>query len=318
VAGALHGNRSFIPVDLQKEESDLIFRGPFGSGGAEGGEVWVYVLLEHQSEPDPAMPLRLYLYIGHLWDSQRREWERKSVPLKARRLDPVIPLVFYTGEKAWSTPLRLADLMDAPAELKRFVPDWETLFLNLHRTPPETLGRFATAVGRALQVLRAEKAPLEELERVLKEAMTGLEGLAESQVAQWLRVAWYLVLLVFHRRDTGEYTALQQIIMEQAQQSKFRIREEAVQMGMTMAEFCRQEGEARGRTEGEARGEARGLRQALEEVLAIRFGPVPADVRAAIEAADAGSLRAWHRAALTADSLAEVAITPPDSLPAPS
>ena len=66
-------NRSFIPADLQKQESDLIFRVPYRSGTSEGGqEVWVYVLLEHQSRPDPFMPLRLLVYMVHIWDSQRR------------------------------------------------------------------------------------------------------------------------------------------------------------------------------------------------------------------------------------------------------
>jgi hypothetical protein len=49
-------------------------------------------------------------------------------------------------------------LMDLPPELERFVPDWETLFLNLRQTPPETLTRFASAIGWALRVLQAEKA----------------------------------------------------------------------------------------------------------------------------------------------------------------
>ena len=31
----------------------------------------------------------------------------------------------------------------------------------------------------------------------LDEAMTRLEGLPEEQAGQWLRVAWFLVLLVF-------------------------------------------------------------------------------------------------------------------------
>ena len=66
-------NRSFIPADLQKEESDLIYTVPFRGG--RGRAVWVYVLLEHQSKPDPLMSLRLYLYMGELWDTQQREWE---------------------------------------------------------------------------------------------------------------------------------------------------------------------------------------------------------------------------------------------------
>ena len=77
-------NRSFVPADLRKQESDLIFLVPLR--GTRRQEVWVYVLLEHQSKPDPLMGLRLYLRVpaeggwGQLWDEQRRGWEDRRTP----------------------------------------------------------------------------------------------------------------------------------------------------------------------------------------------------------------------------------------------
>src|SRR5438105_2220207 len=115
--------------------------------------------------------------------------------------------------------------MNVSPELERFIPSWETLFLNLRRTPPEALTRMAASVAWALRVLQNEREPLEGLRRVLAEALTGLEGLTEDQAAQWMRAIWYLVLLAFHRREPGEYTVLQQQILEQARNSKFRLRE---------------------------------------------------------------------------------------------
>ena len=38
-----------------------------------------------------------------------------------------------------------------------------------------------------------------ELERVLKAAMAGIEGLSEEQVGQWRRCAWFLIQFVYHR-----------------------------------------------------------------------------------------------------------------------
>src|SRR5262249_59742544 len=112
--------------------------------------------------------------------------------------------------------LGLADLTHAPAELERFIPGWETLFLNLHRTSPETLTRVATAVGWALRVLQAEEAPREQLEQVLAEAMAGLEGLTEEQAGQWVRGAWFLVLLIFHRRPEADKIALMARLKQRA------------------------------------------------------------------------------------------------------
>src|SRR5262249_24554057 len=74
-------NRTFVPADLRKRESDVIFRVPFLDDAAtEERPVWVFVLMEHQSEPDPFMGLRLYLYMGQLWDLQRRGWEDRHEP----------------------------------------------------------------------------------------------------------------------------------------------------------------------------------------------------------------------------------------------
>src|SRR5208337_3839217 len=61
-------NRSLIPADLLKQETDLIFRIPFRTDSNEVGvAVLIYVLLEHQSKPDSLMGLRLFLYLGELW-----------------------------------------------------------------------------------------------------------------------------------------------------------------------------------------------------------------------------------------------------------
>jgi hypothetical protein len=57
-------NRSFIPADLQKQESDLLFRVPFVQQSGQEETIltiWVYLLLEHQSRPvDGAATALLY------------------------------------------------------------------------------------------------------------------------------------------------------------------------------------------------------------------------------------------------------------------
>jgi Putative transposase, YhgA-like len=284
-------NRSFIPADLRKQESDLIFLVPLR--GTRRQQVWVYLLLEHQSKPDPLMGLRLYLYMGQMWNEQARGWEDRRTPLARRRLRPVIPLVYYTGKKRWSTPIGLTRLMTLPAALERFVPQWETLFLNLRATPPESLTQLATAVGWALRVVQAERAPRREIEQVLREAMAGIEGLTAEQAVQWLRVAWFLLLLVVNRR---EESGLAELLLAEARQSKFREREVVTRMGRSILE------------QAEARGEARAKRDSLALVLAARFGALPATVEAALSAAGPERLDGWIERAATAATRAEVGI----------
>jgi hypothetical protein len=92
-------NRTMIPPDLRKQESDLIFRIPYrAQREGEAWEVLIYVLLEHQSTHDAQMLLRLLLYMAQLWAEQKRVAEDAGVPEGQLRLYPVVPLIFYTGE----------------------------------------------------------------------------------------------------------------------------------------------------------------------------------------------------------------------------
>ena len=93
------------------------------------------------------------------------------------------------------------------------------------------------------------------------------------------------------------------MIEAQAEVSRFRLREELTQMGKTMAQVVAE----RGRAEGEVVG----LRRAVEGVLESRFGPLPADVEAALARADLDTLDGWLRRAATAPSLEAIGIEAP-------
>jgi hypothetical protein len=215
--------------------------------------------------------------------------------------------VFYTGEDAWNGPIHLTGMMETPAELARFVPQWETLFLNLRRTPSEALTQLGTAIGWALRVLQAEQEPLAALEQVLAEAMQGLEGLSEELSGQWLRVMWYFLLLSYHRRSSEEYAVLSEEIRQQARASKFRVREEVIAMSQTMAEYVEERAE-RAAAEAAERASKQTARDMLKTILTARFGKVPTNVEAAIEKADVETMNAWAQTAATAETLDEVGI----------
>jgi len=289
-------NRSFIPADLQKRECDLIFRVPARHAVEGATEAWVYVLLEHQSRPDREMPLRLLSYMIQLWDAQRREWEDRRVSVVERRLCPVIPMVLYTGSDSWTASMRLVDLMSGGPDFARFVPSWETLFLDVRHVSLESL---SSAIGWALTVMRQSDAPHERLRAAVLEALRGLEALPESDAGQWLRAVWYLVLAVFHRGEPSGYNELHTLVVSGARQSKFGLQEEVDQMSMTMAEFVADEA---------ARCKVVGTRNALVTMLETQFGRLSHDTTNSIDRADEETLLAWVRAAVGAKSLAEIGI----------
>ncbi len=122
----IHINRSFVPDNLREQESDIVYRVPFRDE-SKMEELLIYILIEHQSTIDTTMGFRMLFYMTQIWDFQRREWESNNVPRSQRRFRPIVPIVFYTAEQTWQTPVSLSAQMDLPATLSEFVPTFNTL-----------------------------------------------------------------------------------------------------------------------------------------------------------------------------------------------
>ncbi len=292
-------NRSFIPDDLHKQEADLLYRVPFRVGT---GEVWIYVLLEHQSKPDKTMGLRLLGYMVEIWQAQQRGWKDNHTPYAKWKLFPILPLVFYTGKRKWKTPLSLAALMDVPTLLKPFTPAFETLLLRLHETPPDTLMQAGSAVAFALRALQAADEPKEVLEQALHEVVSLLDALPQSAKAEWSWAMRFLYLLVLNKRDADEQEELKDV-MEEAVLHK---RDEYKEVKMTGAQALINQGKREGRKEGRQEGKQEGRLEIILEQLEVRFGPLSEATVASVNALPANRLSAITRRILTAASLAEL------------
>ena len=88
-------NGSYVAEDWRERENDVIWRVRWG-----GEDLYVYLLLEFQSEPDRDMAVRLLTYIGLLWQDLRRSGAIASDAL----LPPILPVVLYNGERQWRAP----------------------------------------------------------------------------------------------------------------------------------------------------------------------------------------------------------------------
>src|SRR5579884_3017017 len=144
---AVRINRSLVAPDLLKQEADLIFRAPYRD---HSGHAIVYLLLEHQSRPDPDMAYRMLGYMRDLWTEGDRA--RKSQAGRRAPRPPIVPIILYTGRRQWNLPRTLVALPDAPEGLSRFGPRFDVAVLNLRERQPETLQ--GSAVAASLRVLR--------------------------------------------------------------------------------------------------------------------------------------------------------------------
>ena len=301
--------QSFIPDNLRKQESDLLFLVPFRDPEAEKvRKVMIYILIEHQSTPDRVMNFRVLFYMLQIWDRQRREWIDEEIPKGQWNFRPVLPIVFYTGEQSWAKMLSMSELMDLPKALERFVPQHDTLFLNLRTKSSEELIAYDHPFGYLLQVIQKENATKEEVTEVIKLAVKQFDSLPLEQQHQWAKLMYYLILLIYHRRVPGEHNELISVVTESVGE-KLR-REEVEKMGKTTAQVLIEEGIERGIKQGKRQGIIQSKQEDLFELMQVKFNSVPKQIEDRIKTIqDIDELTLLFRRGLTAKNIDEMGIS---------
>ena len=257
-------NTSFLADDLRERFADIVFKVPLrGESGPK--ELFIYILIEHQSTVDVKMALRVNSYMNHILDLQSREWESNDVPASQQRLRPIIPIVFYTGEQGWNAPLTLDAIMDIPDVLSEFVPQFKILLLDVKGTDDAILTQSGHPLGWLLTVLKKENASEAEIRGALIEALSQINTLGEAQRQQWEKAISYLLLLILHRRPVDQHEDLKAVVQDQIPLSR---RKDVTDMVYTMADRLIKQGEKRGiergREEGIERGREEGIERGIE------------------------------------------------------
>ena len=268
---------TFVPDNLRKQESDLVFLSPFLEQAQDvERDVMIYILIEHQSKPRWEMGFRMLFYMTQIWDRQRRGWLDEKIPEKQWRFRPILPILFYTGKANWNAPLTVTALMDLPKALEPFVPQHKTLFMNLKTTDPEKLVTEGHPFGWVLRVIQKQDAKKEEFAETLRLAAANLDKLPEEEKNQWKKLMYYLLLLIRHRRDEDEQPELISLVNETVKDH--RRREEVAKMGRTGAQALMEEGKKIGIGLGIEQGALRASQGALLKFMKARFSHVPSAV----------------------------------------
>lgn len=101
---------SFVDEELKERHADLLFR-----VAVAGQDAFVYLLLEHQSEPDALMPYRLLRYLVRVWERWLAEHPG------ATTLPAIVPLVLTHASRGWTAPRTMHELYGLdPAVLRDF------------------------------------------------------------------------------------------------------------------------------------------------------------------------------------------------------
>lgn len=224
-----------------------------------------------------------------VWERHRNLWNRRKTPKAERKFPPILPIILYTGDTPWKTPIDFADLVDLPEELKSFVPRFDILFFGVKQIATEALTEKDHPFGWLLALLQKENADENETRAILSEAVSHLRSLQETDPTQWKEVLSYILQLVLHKRSAEEHPTLIELIAERSQDT------EVTPMAESMADVLIQQGQIRAR------------REDIIMFLQHRFTSVPEPIRNTINATEnIGELNRLFQNALAAQTLDDI------------
>ena len=300
---------TFIRRDFRHVESDIVLSAQLRPAGRKGSprRLLIYLLIEHQSEPDRLMPLRLVDYVVQIFNYQLRQWSRSQKSLSNFHLQPVLPIVLYTGTRSWPSVGTLADLIERGQEFRDLTPIVEKpFFLNLTSLSESDFSK-GRCFGSVLRLIQQRRAGTAEFEALLEQVIGHLESMPEADRLRWLDLVSYIHAMIYHERRPAEHGRLHRAI--EASVATDTHRQELVQMGKTIADVIRDEGMKEGIKEGIKEGEIRSKRETLLRLLEARFGKPAADVHDVVESTtDIEQLDTWLERFATAKTLKQVGI----------
>lgn len=303
VKGARLASSEYAGSSFRQKRSDLLFETRLGKSKA-----FVHLLVEHQSEFDPWMPLRILEYSLEVW----RRW-LKLHP-RSRSLPIILPLVVSHAPEGWRASPRFSSLYGLASELRRsvgpFAVDFQMGVKDLANASDERIRALAMdALGRiTLLALKHARTSKELGERILEWAQLaeqvavaphGLDALAEIVEYLWSvgNVPREVVPDVVERLQVSERT--RRIFMTTAEQLFEHGMKKGVEKGLV-------QGIEQGIEKGIEQGVEQGERGLFLRVLVKRFGPLPQEIETRIANASSGDIEGWTLSLLDARTLGDL------------
>jgi predicted transposase YdaD len=293
---------SFVDPALRSHHADLVF-----SVRAGGEPLLVYTLVEHQRRVDALMAFRVGVYMMRLWEHVVREEPARTT------LPAIVPIVVHHSATGWAAATRFDALVALPEPARTAVlphtPCFSFRLVDLSAGGASELLREAlTALGRV--VLWALEVAGDDARMEVEVAkLTGaLDEMLAAPGADGALTALLRYLCVTHpSRQPAEIVEMIERTVETAQKEKV----------VDVLDVFRKEGRVEGERVGRLAGRAEGRAKTLLELLAARFGPVPAEVKARVLAAKEPTLARWALRVLTARSMEAVFTAPARHAAAP-
>ena len=273
---------SYVTDDFRHRADDVVWR-------VKVDESWVYlyILIEFQSNVDPYMAVRMMVYVGLLYQDLIRRGEM----LVNKHLPPVLPIVLYNGDGKWTAATDMAQLVPkVPGLVSEYLPQLKYLVIDENNYSEVELSQLKNLVAAVIRFEHpVNDAALIHLIEQLNDWLDGQPELKRT-FAIWIRA----VLL----RQSKNTLVLPKI-------------NDLKELKMTLAERFDEWAKAyeqKGIEKGMEKGMEKGESLVLQRLLVKRFGTLPNTLLTRIAAADRAQLELWCDRVLDAATLDDVFI----------
>lgn len=286
-----HSGNYITPLDREQLE-DAVWSVQFKPAGhGPPRRLYLYILLEFQSGVDRRMPVRILNYVAAFYHQLLKGNQfSASEPLPA-----VFPIVIYNGERRWTPPNNMLDMLQSvPAFLRYYQPQLGYYLIDIkHQPPPEEAlpEPDDNLLGLVFNVENARTAA--GMQQVTERLVQAVRNHPQRVRLDPVLVRWFKRFAYENQLelDVDTLNKLEEVppIMASRVQQWF-------------AEW-KQQGLEEGRNEGRAKGLAEGRSVTLRTLLTLKFGDLPAPYQQRIEQARDEELELWTERILFADSL---------------
>ena len=199
-------NGSFITPAMKKRDSDVVWSAKLKHSDQL---IYLYLLLEFQSEVDHSMPVRILQYVAALYDDLNKQ-QRLSFKTG---LPPVFPVVLYNGQPKWTAKQQMADLYcNLPDYLKPYQPQLRYYLIDEERVPDEQIDSVINGIST---IFSFEKAHEYAQARHSTQKLIGyLDGLGDDQRALAMAVLKWVMVHLKKNYPTINIAPVEQIIKE--------------------------------------------------------------------------------------------------------
>ena len=251
---------------LVRRENDILWEIPTRSGEP----LYIVLMLEFQSSPDPLMAHRIMTYLSLCHDEliKKRGWSSE------RGLPPPLPIVLYNGAKARTSKTNIRDLflLDANSPLATYQPHLEYCLINVGDYSKSELFENEDLVSTLF--LLEQATDIEQIYEVLEDLIERTMGESLDAIRRgflaWIgKVLYRKMEISLPPAQLDSLTEFKDMLTENLDKW---VAKQVEQRAKESLEQGRKQGLEQGRAQGIELGAKQQSREAVSRLLAAKFG----------------------------------------------